>query len=387
MGKELNNKTYFAIKVLTPLNIGAGQENDWMENVDFVTDKRYLYKFNLRRLMHDFGDVVSSKVGTKGLYSAIGSNNLPNYSQIFKRPTDASRNPIFCQNPVKTIAKNNLTGNPIIAGSSLKGAIRSVLYQYFDVKRQKENDVFGTAKNGDDFMRFVKISDAEFGETKLINTKIFNLWNDGNSWCGGWKHGSNNTNEHFKSDGFNTIYECIPTQNEGYVSIMLSPAAYNIFGKYHQHIKNELKQPILEKGITKLFDIINNHTREYLKKECAFFKTYSQAEYADEIIASIDDLIGQIPTDNNSCILKMSAGSGFHSITGDWQLPTYSINGLDTSKRVSRGMYNNDKSAKSRKIADTDDGLMLMGFVKLTKITEDEYCQWNIIEDSLQKLK
>jgi hypothetical protein len=384
--EQLNKKYYLNIEVLTPLNIGVGAENDWVENVDFVINGKNLYKFNLRALMSDFGKVITDKVGTKGMLSAIGVNNLTNqkYAKAFKLPLDIdgkvvmqSNNPN--NNPIKAFIKNNLSGKPIIAGSSLKGAIRSVLFDYFNVKRQGEDVVFGSAKNGDDFMRFVKITDAEFEKTGLVNTKIFNLSSENRrDWEGGWKHKGgkfSETNQNFKSIGFNTIYECIEPLQCGFATIMLSPLAYNNYGKKNQHIADNVKEPIVTKDISFLFDIINKHTKNYLQKEKKFFQTYNEAEYADEIEESIDDLLRLISSDGKSCILKMSAGSGFHSITGDWQFNDYSINGLDTSRSVSRGLFNNRKSAKSRKLADTDDGLKLMGFVKLSLIDEDEYKQ------------
>ena len=67
----------------------------------------------------------------------------------------------------------------------------------------------------------------------------------------------------------------------------------------------------------------------------------------------------------------MSAGSGFHSITGDWQFDTFSINGIDGGKSH-RGKYNGKKSAKSRKIATDGNSFDLMGFVKLSLLTQEE---------------
>ena len=140
------------------------------------------------------------------------------------------------------------------------------------------------------------------------------------------------------------------------------------------HIKTEKKRPILHNDISFLFGIVNGHTRDYLQKEKAFFKKYA-TDRTDDIIRSIDSLLEQIPSDNSYCILKMSAGSGFHSITGDWQFKDYSINGLDTSRKVSRGLFYGDKSAKSRKIADWDNHLSLMGFVKLRAMSDKEVKQ------------
>ena len=98
-----------------------------------------------------------------------------------------------------------------------------------------------------------------------------------------------------------------------------------------------------------------------------------EGENADILMDEDDNNLGTIPLlldelDNlqpNECIIKLAAGSGFHSITGDWQYTDYTGGLLDQKN-------NRDKLAKpkSRKIAVTDDGdglfLDLMGFLKLT---------------------
>lgn len=69
---------------------------------------------------------------------------------------------------------------------------------------------------------------------------------------------------------------------------------------------------------------------------------------------------------NNSCVIKLSAGAGFHSITGDWQFDDY-VSGV--LRRDIKKPAENSKP-KSRKIAITQEGedtfFDLMGFVKLT---------------------
>lgn len=63
----------------------------------------------------------------------------------------------------------------------------------------------------------------------------------------------------------------------------------------------------------------------------------------------------------------MSAGSGFHSITGDWQFDDYSKTGTWTN-----GKNTGKQKYKSRKIAIHDDKFDLMGFVKISLLSEEE---------------
>jgi len=293
--------------------------------------------------------------------------------------------PAKSSNDIKTFIKNGLTDKPIVPGSSVKGAIRSILLKEFlsgsKPSRLDERQIFGSSTDGDEFMRFIKISDADFEKTKLMNTKIFNLYKDGSSFKGGWKHSGGKfgkTNAKYEPTGFNTIYEVLMPGEKGMLSIALSDRGMdNLIREYikknltlsYQDI--EKKNEILTSYITeKLFSIINNHTKEYIDKQIKFFEKYSNNE-TDNIIENLRNIKTQILDDNSSCVLKMSAGSGFHSITGDWQFDDFSINQIDFKKR-NRGKLNGEASAKSRKIAIDGNDFYLMGFVRLTVIRDEE---------------
>lgn len=362
----VNNKYNIEIEVLTPLSIGAGGEKDWVRGVDFVVDNSRLYKLNLKKLVANgvkIDDLTTyfAKKDEAGIKSRIAGKieNVSDFSMQFPAETD---------NDIKTFVRNQLSGKPVLAGSSLKGALRSVIFDYLGGKTKDGQDVFGSAVKGDEFMRFIKVSDAEFEETELVNTKIFNLQGSGANWQGGWKKEQHKTETKYSSEGFNTVYECLTPNQKGFSAIMLSTT---LFDKMRHNVKENDKRSILKNDISKLFSIINLHTKKYLEKERVFFNQYS-TDKTEKIVDSIDYLLSQIPSDNSCCIMKMSAGSGFHSITGDWQFDDYSIDGLDTSKKVSRGLSRGKKSAKSRKIAICNGVFSLMGFVKLRALSDEE---------------
>ncbi len=375
---EVNNKINIELEVLTPLTIGAGAEKDWVLGMDYVVDDGYLYKLNLRKIAVAGIDLqqLTSYFAAKnadGVKELIGRQRLKEVSDFWLSM------PCSSDNDIKAFVKNQLTGKPIVPGSSIKGAIRSILLEYFTQNdrsqiRNGESRIFGAIKDGTDFMRFIKLSDVEFDKTALINTKIFNLRNIDGSWAGGWKHGKSNTDGNFEPEGrerFNTIYESVPPEQHGYGYLMLSE---NGFNRLSDTLTTDLpytteKKSVLS-SVTHLFKIINLHTQSYLKKESVFFSKYP-TDKTSEIEDSIQHLLSEVQNaleDRSCCIFKMSAGSGFHSITGDWQFDDYSINGLDTSRKVSRGLYNNKPSSKSRKIAvlDNEKGFSLMGFVKMS---------------------
>lgn len=360
----INKKYNIEIEVLTPLSIGAGAEKDWVRGVDFVVDNHNLYKLNLKKMVNaglrpeELSNFFANK-SEDGLKSKLAGKLNDVSDAIISCPSESD-------NDIKAFVKNQMNGKPVLVGSSLKGAIRSVLFEYLGGTSKNGQEVFGSSTVGDEFMRFIKISDAEFDETSLVNTKIFNLQKK-SAWQGGWKHGQNETSSNYKATGFNTLYESLMPGQIGVASLMMSEVAYNKFSKEKQpHKKDDKKRPILSNGISELCKIINNHTQNYLQKEKSFFEKYA-TDRTDEIVQSIDKLLKQIPQDNSYCILKMSAGAGFHSITGDWQFDDFT-NGTFDRKRNREGKV----LPKSRKIACYGDSLSLMGFVKLKPISDEE---------------
>lgn len=368
----INRKYDLKIEVLTPLSIGAGAEKDWVRGVDFVVKNNCVYKLNLKKIVKEGVDLdmLTSYFVSKneqGIVNLITEPKLEKVSDfVMQLPADSP-------NDIKAFVKNQLTGKPILAGSSLKGAIRSILFNYLRGNECDEKKVFGSSVEGDEFMRFIKISDAEFDSTSLVNTKIFNLQKNGN-WIGGWKHGGK-TDDKFKPNGFNTIYECLKPNQRGLASIMMSLSQFEKISCQHEEKKKDVlkkKKDVLSGDLTSLFTIVNEHTKAYLKKERDFFQNYF-ADKVDLIIESIDKLLSLIPTDNSYCILKMSAGSGFHSITGDWQFEDYSNGKFDRKRADKKDLKIGSKILpKSRKIAVWDNHFDLMGFVKLTALSEED---------------
>jgi hypothetical protein len=373
----INKKYNIEITVLSPLSIGAGAEKDWVKGVDFVVKDGKIYLLNLKKMIQnginpqELTTFFANKDDV-GLLKKIGAQ----LNIISDRIMDL---PVNSDNDIKSFIKNELTNKPIIPGSSLKGAVRSVILEYLlqgqrKPHQLKEKDYFGDSNKGDELMRFIKFSDAEFEETTLVNTKIFNLRKPNNDWLGGWKHEFNNgTTEKFKPNGFNTIYEIIPPKAVSIGNIMLSKCTFDKIN----HNNKENKDKLFD--IKRLFQIINEHTTKYIDKEIAFFGKYT-TEKTKDIVESLEQIKDQIPEDNSVCILKMSAGSGFHSITGDWQYDDY----LET------GIWKNGRNAgkqkyKSRKVAIHDGVFSLMGFVKLRIMTDQEFSDYHTTQEQVKQ--
>jgi hypothetical protein len=224
---------------------------------------------------------------------------------------------------------------------------------------------------------------------------------------GGWKHSGKNTNGKFQQTGFNTLYEAILPNTKGVCSIMISDI--KLFNAIETKItdilkfkieedKKKFKEEDLRKdtkalkikedilpekeklfSISSLFEIINTHTKKYIDKEISFFKKY-ETDKTRDIVESLEQIKVQIAEDNSACILKMSAGSGFHSITGDWQYDNFTNTGNWTG-----GRNEGKKKYKSRKIAVDNNVFSLMGFVKLRIMTDQEFFAYHTKQEQVKQ--
>lgn len=365
--EPINKKYTVTAQVLTPLSIGQGSEKDWVHGVDFLTaedddGRLWMYHLNIAKMIEVGVDVnrISSLFanGKPQEIKQLVGNKLSQVSDFQMRlPINGTAG---LANPIKSFLRNPLTNRPVLAGSSLKGAIRSILFSLLRDNERDNASVFGEMKNGSDFMRFIRIGDFEFEKTCLVNTKIYNLHQEGREWEGGWKHGANNTNTSFDPIGFNTLYECLLPDATAKGSIMFADKLFAMIP--NQPLWSKKQNIISAPDIAiKICDIINDYTFNYLNKEMDFFVEYWQGDGSSNIREQIEYLQDMIDNcDTNQCILKMSAGAGFHTITGDWQFDDYTDAARLDRKR-------GGELPKSRKIAVSGTKAFApMGFIKLT---------------------
>jgi len=364
--KDLNY--HIEMQVVTPLAVGAGNDNEWVRGIDYVQKDGKVYVLDIRKAVAIGIDInrlteLFLKNDEKGISALLGNQLNEIATRVFPLPT-------FTTNPIKSFLRTQLYDRPLVAGSSIKGAIRSALFKALRTDEQDNKAVFGDMKDGTDLMRFIRVGDIEMPTTYLVNTKLFNLRKDSNEWAGGWKQAMQETTANFSPTGFNTLYECVAPGQKGYGTIGMAGNAYSLLLQYSAETRNishaTQKKVLMETGIQALFHIINTATRSYLQKEKAFFETYT-AERSDEVIDCINRLMAMIPADDIYCLMKMSAGVGFHAITGDWQYEDY-----DDTDYWENGKDQGKKKYKSRKIAEHDGQLQLMGFVKMRTMSEQE---------------
>jgi hypothetical protein len=323
-----NKRYYIELEVLTPLSVGSGNENDWMCGVDFVQQNGKVYVIDMDRaasLGVDVNRLADAFVqrDERAIINLMGRHLEKAAARIFDSP-------VATTNAIKSFLRTQLMDRPVVPGSSLKGAIRSCLFNHFHGPKKKDEDtsdinekVFGTMEAGDVFTRFIHVGDIVMPTTRLVNTKLFNLIGSGDDWRGGWKQNLGNNVTRYQPTGFNTLYECVEPGAKGIGAIDMAIQAFELLcTQQPRQAYLDKKKDVIKGRIHALFDIINTTTWNYLTKEKEFFETFG-GDRVDEIIDKIDELIGLIPKDNSYCVMKMSAGVGFHSITGDWLYDDY----------------------------------------------------------------
>ena len=359
MNMELLNKKYHCeLEVISPLHIGAGPEKNWINGADFVYDEQRMkiIRLNMNAMANILGIDVLSHIlllrNQKLLKAELAKKG--------KKLADVADQEFYFEftpsDEIKTLVRNALNNKPLVPGSSIKGAIRSILFKHLKGTSNREQDVFGSANNGDEFMRYIKISDAAFDKSDIMQAKIYNLANDGSSWKGSWKHERKNGNTaQFKNTGFHTTYEVIPPGELGCFELMFADKAFQLFNVNNlannnasPDLKNSLpkKRELMNGGISALFRLINAHTKGFIEKEKAYFAEYNQADYAAEILDYHNYLLEQTELGDNSCLMRMASGSGFFGMTGDWKFKDHlsSINKPDLDKKGNPIFY------KSRRI-------------------------------------
>lgn len=365
----INKKFRCRLEVITPLHVGAASEKHFIEGIDYFYDKskKEVVFISHEHATRHLGIDTWSSLLLRGDHQVIRNkiSSHPHRNDMISKKVPLHNEP---GTGIKAMIKNGFTGRPLCPGSSIKGALRSVLFNYLRGPNDRSNDaVFGSLNDHNDFMRFIRIGDAEFEESILITAKIFSLYKTpgSNEWQGGWKHSRNgNTNNDFRSSGFTTTYEVIAEGKKADFDLMISDKLFDLLHSntsINRLPNYQRKNDLIHGSINDLFRIINNYTRQYIDAEINYFQRFDDAEFADTIIENYKDFLRPFLRESNSCLMRMASGSGFHAITGNWQRPDH----VSTIQ-----MPINGKIYKTRRISfeSSDEGYVLlpMGFVLIT---------------------
>ena len=131
----------FEVEVLTPTHIGGASENHWQKDLDFIIRDGKTWILDFKKLCSiidssTLANVLARENSNQTLGSLLVSKNL---DTISSSKFDSTFNSSL---EIKRHIFNGFDGKPYIPGSSIKGAISSILLNYFYMgnKGQIETD-------------------------------------------------------------------------------------------------------------------------------------------------------------------------------------------------------------------------------------------------------
>lgn len=365
----------FEVEIITPTHIGGATENHWQNGMDFVVRDNKTWILDFKKLSEEISIDKLTLAFTRSDRTVSLDNLINNgtLNKVFSKKFEY----YVGSSEIKRQIFNGFDGKPYIPGSSIKGAVSSILLNYFSKKVgfDRRNDprekILGNHENS--IMRFFQFTDVQFENTFLINTKIFNLQkNNLKTWEGGWKHGRDNTTQIFNTTAFTSVYESLQLSQKSTMMLSFKQKAIEQLYLDARKTDSKTKTPpthtsawLTNNPIAELCKIINKHTITFLEKEIKFYEKYKFDDNPENAFESIKDLLTRVAKldSEKECILRLAAGSGFHSITGDWQYDDF----------INTGEHNNGKRKyKSRKLAFENGVFQPMGFIKLTLLSKEE---------------
>jgi CRISPR/Cas system CSM-associated protein Csm5 (group 7 of RAMP superfamily) len=342
----------YIVDVITPVHVGDAKEKEYFIGQDYFyndQDKKYCF-FNKKELQKLLGTQLSVYV------QHLINNNTNEASKVVKKICNENPALIYkkvsCPFKKDTIQKVYTTGLgiPTIPGSTLKGAIRSVIgkmiMRELKITSLGQSDLlFG--KINDNFMRLIQVSDVTLDcKTKIFPFKIFSGDINGNygpayTGKGMWKDSRiGGHNSEFNEKGFETFYETYSPGSRGSLRVNFGEGLIEYISKItpdklpkNSSLLNKIKN-------NQWLNLIQQHSQFYLEKEKAFFQKFQNDDF-DFAVDLIDELI-EFNNEPNSALLRIGQGSGFHAITGDWQHPDFTQTGLANPNAI---------KSKTRKIA------------------------------------
>lgn len=365
-----------AIETLTPVHIGSGET--LTKNFDYIIknfeEGSYVCVLDMKEIVR----LLQKKNIDIGLLVSCLSNNNPN--QSVKNFLDEHLpgeeyylRSIYIPSSVKSTKElsehiHDGFGEPYIPGSSLKGAIRTAIFtSLLKGKHINQNDIRPNSKivdnilsfdntdiksndpkdRKDKYMRLLQVSDAYFEQVGMdtLNMTHLNIRNRNS----------------YDDDSKKQLVEAITTGEQSSFVMKITDTE-----KFPFH------------SIKDLFKIINKHTRSILVDEYNFWYDYEQDDNTGWLVnaymETCSDIREQIDKlDDKSCILRVGNSNGWRFITGNWAREKIGerdwrnwVEVMGKKLRPHPEKHHEYDFPKSRRITKTQDGINLLGFVKLT---------------------
>lgn len=383
--------TQVKLTTLTPVHIGSGQK--YPMNIEALYDGERIGILSPEK--------VVGKIGVENIprWTAVINNHenvwdflqrfgVKKIDEVCKRTMVAFGKDIGRKKDLKEQLLSS-RGNPLLPGSSIKGAIRTAILSnlvfadnssakkeiaYYGKKYHNIRDRYkrtgsaisnmyfkGTSKPdaNKDVLRFLQVTDAEFEyETIATNVRILNFKHEG--WV--------------MKDFGDQLTEAIGVDSETMFRMKIDDV---LLQKNKKHKTIYANTGFLS-SFEVLFQIINRHTKSLLEKEIKFwtdefensnFNRIAQ-NLANNYIESLKNILEEITqTDTGrSCILRVGGDIGWDFITGAWIKNEQNLLNDDEWEKLYKSLNKGrqiDIFPKTRKLDEDGD---FFGFIRLDRI-------------------
>lgn len=365
------------IELLSPVHIGSGEflqygndfikgEEDGVPVLNVIDLKKVLDLIGERHIS-DWMSAIDKGEPIDRLISRYAPKSSP--EDYAKRTIDYASNDRL--NKGATLKENihNGFGIPYIPGSSLKGAVRSAIFQnmieekdinsqelgrcIFPIRNPKyaaapvERRLFGNDPQSD-IMRFLHIGDAYFGENYEIAFKMINM--------------NIRKSKEYKDESKSQLIEALCTGDSSSFLISIDTDGIRRLGDRHC--------PECLSSIESLFHTINTHTLNLLETELEIWeqeKDRDSGDIVDSYLEKIDSILKETrKCTAGSCILRTGHGSGWRFITGAWSESLDCFNDtIVPASRPGNDRYRDYIFPKTRRV-DSSTDCDILGFTRLT---------------------
>ncbi len=315
---DQTNQTWEII-LLTPLHVGDG--HFLVRDRDYTTTKNRLSVYFIDSIIDSVADnpkAINDLAHLK--LEAFMQHHQPDLQPEYTLPVSSNNH-----QEIRRFLKNAY-GEPYLAGSTFKGAIRTALrntlnhaglppasnYRAFSQQVKKLE-----GQPHDDFIRPLNVSDSPGinprHSLRVEEVKIFNVQTNNRP---GWKDFSKKTTLNRFEDVNGIFVEALKPETSLHIRVEL-----NAF--LQKPPVNALWPIPKAKGLSRienLAGVINDHSRKTAEKERDFFADYGQVcagalKFYNDLLQNGFKLVETIP---GAFLLRMAWSSGWKGMTGDW---------------------------------------------------------------------
>ncbi len=363
------------LTTLTPVHVGNGDK--LLRDFDFVVDREKVGFLDLEKIVSIIEverlPQLTSEIENKSVISYL-KRTIPNFNleNICSRITKNKAGNSKC-NELKRHYFTSLFDTSI-PGSSLKGSIKTAMWETIATKEKQSNwiesdyknkygkfnsdiidkRIFGSTAN-DKTTRFLKIGDIYFSGviTEVYEIGILNA----------------GRREWFFKENQSFLAECLPSGITANFSFKIDDLLLNKNLQYHPHKWKGLSTSFFESRISFCL-MLNNYTNRQLGYELEELEEegFGEHEAGELMLNRLQELKADceeaIKRKMPVAIVRVGGNSGWNFTTGGWvkSSPLSDSAYINLRKVVQKKEYNMDLWPKTRKL--THSGIPL-GFVKI----------------------